>query len=103
MHDYLCILRPVRAGFVDAPTDDEVTAVRAHFAYLQHLTAAGICRLAGRTDDMGIDTMGIVLYRAETLERAEALANEDPAVTQGIMTATILAFRVALVADSVIE
>jgi uncharacterized protein YciI len=103
MHDYLCILRPVRAGFVDAPTDDEVTTVRAHFAYLQQLTAAGICRLAGRTDGMGMDTIGIVLYRAESLELAEALAQADPAVARGVMSATIQAFRVALVADSVIE
>jgi uncharacterized protein YciI len=103
MNDYLCILRPARAGLVDAPTEDETSAVGAHFAYLQQLTASGVVRLVGRTAANGLDTMGIVLYRAETLERAEALASADPAVAQGVMTATIQAFHVALVADSVIE
>lgn len=102
MNDYLCILRPAREGFVDAPTDDEVAAVRAHFAYLQGLTVTGVCRLAGRTDGMGIDTIGIVLYRAATLNDATALANIDPAVAQGVMTATIHDFRLGLLADSVI-
>ena len=102
MHDYLCILRPAREGLVNAPTEDEVSAVGAHFAYLQQLTASGVVRLVGRTDANGLDTMGIVLYRAESLERAEALAKADPAVAQGVMTATVQAFRVALVADSVI-
>ena len=63
MNDYLCILRPAREGFVDAPTDDEVAAVRAHFSYLQGLTASVVCRLAGRTDDRGLDTVGNVLDR----------------------------------------
>lgn len=103
MNDYLCILRPAREGFVDAPTDDEVAAVRAHFAYLQGLTASGVCRLAGRTDAMGMDTIGIVLYRAATLNDATALANNDPAVAQGVMTATIHDFRLALLAETVIE
>lgn len=103
MNDYLCILRPSREGFVDAPTDDEVAAVRAHFAYLQHLTAAGICRLAGRTDGMGMDTIGIVLYRAATLSDATELAHNDPAVVNGVMTATIHDFRLGLLADRVIE
>jgi uncharacterized protein YciI len=102
MHDYLCILRPAREGLVDAPTEDEVSAVGAHFAYLQQLTASGVVRLVGRTDANGLDTMGIVLYRADSLERAEALAKAYPAVAKGVMTATIQAFRVALVADSVI-
>lgn len=102
MNDYLCILRPAREGFVDAPTDDEVAAVRAHFAYLQGLTASGVCRLAGRTDGMGMDTIGIVLYRAATLNDATALANNDPAVAHGVMTATIHDFRLALLAETVI-
>jgi len=103
MNDYLCILRPAREGFVDAPTDDEVATVRAHFAYLQQLTAAGICRLAGRTDGMGMETIGIVLYRGATLSDATELATSDPAVAQGVMTASIHPFRLALLADRLIE
>jgi uncharacterized protein YciI len=51
---------------------------------------------------MGMDTIGIVLYRAATLNDATALANSDPAVVQGVMTATIHDFRLALLAETVI-
>ena len=76
MNDYLCILRPAREGFVDAPTDDEVAAVRAHFAYLQGLTAAGVCRLAGRPD-----AMGTVSYTHLTLPRNREVRSLEVAVT----------------------
>lgn len=103
MNDYLCILNPARAELVDAPSPDEIAAVQAHFAYVQGLVAAGVCRLAGRTDAMGLNTIGIVLYRAVSLEAAKALVNNDPAVARGVMQSSVYPFNLALLAESVIE
>ena len=96
MNEILCLLHPTRPEMVDAPTDAETAAVRAHFQHLQAHLARGTVRVAGRTDG-GRDTFGIVVYRAAPHAEAVALAHDDPAVRAGVMTAQTFPFRTALI------
>jgi len=60
------------------------TEVRpAHLAYINKLFQEGKVVMAGPfTDKRG----GMVIYKADTLEEAQRLAEADPAVTEGART-----------------
>lgn len=81
------------------PTQAEAAIVAEHFDYLRRLTEAGVVRLAGRTTDEGPATLGIVILEADDKDAAQRLMDEDPAVSGGVMTATLQPFRIALQAD----
>jgi uncharacterized protein YciI len=99
LQEFLCVLRPVRAAMVDDSTDEEDRVVNAHFRYHQDLTAKGIDILVGRTQDTGADTIGLVIFRAESEEAALQMVNNDPAVKNGVMTATVYPYKIALMGN----
>jgi uncharacterized protein YciI len=80
----------------EAPTPIEEAFLDQHFNYLQTLTQQGIVLLAGRILTSDENTFGVVIYRAETLEAAVAIMQNDPAVMNGVMRAELFPFRVAL-------
>jgi uncharacterized protein YciI len=92
---FVYVVRPTRLGMLDEPTAEEQAIVREHFQYLQGLLAAGRLLLAGPAPDRA-DTFGIVIFTADDLQRASATMNADPAVVNGVMTATVHPFRVAV-------
>ena len=55
--------------------------------------------LAGRTNTRDESTFGIVIFKAESDEAAQAFVDEDPAVKAGVMTAMLFPFRLAMLAD----
>lgn len=94
---FLCTLRPTRLAMVtDGPTDAEARTIERHFAYLSRLADDGILLLAGRTLDDNDQTHGIAILTAEDEDHANRLVNDDPAIVDGVMTATIQPFRVAI-------
>jgi uncharacterized protein len=92
---FVYVVRPTRLAMVDDPTDDEQRVVREHFEHLQGLLADGRLHLAGPAPD-GADSFGIVVFDAEDEEAARATMDSDPAVVQGVMSARLHPFRVAL-------
>lgn len=88
------ILEPVRAGLATNPTPQEDAAVERHFAHLQDMLAAGRLLLAGRT--LEDSPFGIVIFEAETEAEARSIMESDPAVRDGVMTAVLHPYRVAL-------
>lgn len=95
--EFVYILRPARTGMVtEGPTPAERAAVAEHFAHLKALTQQGIVRLAGRTARNDPETFGIVVFDADSEEEARMRMESDPAVRQGIMTARLYPFQVAL-------
>ena len=52
--------------------------------------------LAGRTLNMDEKTFGIVILEVTSKEEAETIMKNDPAVSEGIMTAELFPYRVAL-------
>ncbi len=78
------------------PTPQEQAVVAEHFAYLQDLTAKGVVIFVGRTLTTDENTMGLAVFRAESEEAARQIMNGDPAVKNGVMTATLYPFKVVL-------
>ncbi|MCZ8537797.1 YciI family protein [Paenisporosarcina quisquiliarum] len=80
-------------------TDQENNIVQKHFEELQHLKAIGKLILAGRTLEMDSSGFGIVILEVDSEDEARTLMENDPAVKEGIMTATLFPYRVALIRD----
>jgi uncharacterized protein YciI len=61
----------------------------AHVAYLQDLNARGLLKLAGPfLDGEGKPDGSLVVYEADTLEAAQALADADPYTKAGLFADT---------------
>jgi uncharacterized protein YciI len=99
LKEYLYLLRPTRlAMLTEGPTEQEQTLVGQHFNYLKELTERGVVVLMGRTQNNDETTFGIVIFRAPSDEAAREIMNNDPAVRNNIMTATLYPYRIALMA-----
>jgi uncharacterized protein len=59
-----------------------------HLAHLDKMWKAGKLVLAGPLEDAG-NWRGILIYRTKTIEEAQALANDDPAVKAGRLKVTM--------------
>ena len=77
-------------------TDKENRIVGEHFKKLQDLQKAGKLILAGRTTVEESRTMGLIVFEAASEEEARAVMVTDPAVSNGIMTAELFPYAVAL-------
>lgn len=94
---YLYVLKPVPRLHADSAwTEADSAAVGRHFRRLQQATADGIVILAGRTMEPGDRTFGLVIFEAADEAAARAFMEADPAVAEGVMTATLHPYRVAL-------
>lgn len=80
-------------------TEKENEIVARHFKVLQSLQGDGKLILAGRTLDMDQNSFGIVILKANDNEEARTLMENDPAVKEGIMTAKLHPYRVALISE----
>ena len=78
-------------------TDVENKIVEEHFDQLKSLLGEGKLVLAGRTLNADSTGFGIVILEVESEEEARKLMNSDPAVREGIMTAELFPYRVALI------
>jgi uncharacterized protein YciI len=81
-------------------TPEERAAVAAHVAYLEHLVAAGVVLLFGRTQTTDAGTFGIVIRRAASRDAAQKVMADDPTVRPGVMRAKLFPFRIAGVSPS---
>ncbi len=98
---FLTVLKPVRLGMVaEGPTPAEADVVGRHFEYLQRLLAQGVLILAGRTVNPDENCFGIAIMNAASEGEARALANDDPVVREGVMTAQVFPYRVALISEA---
>ena len=82
-----------RSGFADGMTEFEMEAMAQHFGYLKELLNQGKLFLAGPCTDTAF---GIVIFEAESLEEAEAIAKSDPAVLTGVMSVETHPYRISL-------
>ncbi|RMH27631.1 MAG: hypothetical protein D6692_07475 [Planctomycetota bacterium] len=78
----------------DAPTPEEGETIAEHFAYYERLLAEGTLILAGRTLEPPF--IGLMLFRADSPQAAQAVVDADPAVARGVMRARVQPYRVAL-------
>ena len=97
MEEYIYVLK-LRPDLLDdaAWTDKEERLVGEHFNRLKEDTEKGKVILAGRTTNKDPSQFGIVIFYEKTWESAMEYMNLDPTVKNGVMTATLYPFRVAL-------
>ncbi len=94
---FLYRLQLVRGDMLrTGPTPQEQAVVAEHSQYLKDLHAKGAIILVGRTLTTDENTMGLAIFRAASPEAANEIMNHDPAVTKGVMTATLFPFQVVL-------
>jgi uncharacterized protein YciI len=97
MPQYIYRIRPTRSEMlIGGPTQSEAETIAEHFRYLQELTADGQVLLAGRTSTADANTLGIVIFVADSDAAAQELMQRDPAVQRGVVRAELWPFRIAL-------
>ncbi len=100
---FIYVLKPSRAVMLSAgPTESESEAVGAHVVHLEQQTAAGTVLMAGRTQTADEHTFGLVLLECEDESAARLLMEQDPAVSSGVMTATLFPYQIAFVSESIL-
>ena len=80
-------------------TEADERIVGEHFDRLQGMLDDGTLVLAGRTLNNDETAFGIVIFEAASEKEALGIMNGDPAVRDGIMTAELFPYRVALIRE----
>ena len=98
---YLYKIQPTRPDMLTSgPTAEEDQVVSDHFDYLERLVNDGVVLLAGRTLNTDYSSFGIVIFRAVTLDAAQKIVADDPAVHWRVMRAELYPYRIALLGKS---
>lgn len=97
MQQWIYVLKPARLEMLTVgSTPEEGGIVSRHFAYLSDLTEKGVMILMGRAQNNDESTFGIAIFEAENKAAARAIMENDPAVKNLVMTATLYPYKVAL-------
>ena len=101
MQQWIYVLKVTRLEMLtEGPTPEEEEIVSRHFAYLSDLTEKNVIILVGRTQTADESTFGIAVFEAEDEVAARTIMENDPAVKNGVMTATLYPYKVALLRKS---
>ncbi|MGZ6346188.1 MAG: YciI family protein [Anaerolineales bacterium] len=93
MPDYLYLIHPFRHGFFDDPSGEEEAIMDEHLDYLKKAAEGGTVLLAGPCTD---DTFGLVIFRAENEQAANAFMFADPCVQKNVMVAELHPLRISI-------
>jgi uncharacterized protein YciI len=93
MPEYIYLVHPFRHGFFEQPTFEESKIMDEHFAYLKDATIKGTVLLAGPCTD---NTFGLVIFRADNFEAANAFMFNDPSVKANVMVAELHPMRISI-------
>ncbi|WP_226642656.1 YciI family protein [Mesobacillus subterraneus] len=97
LQQFIYVLRLMPEYLVESNWTNETNEiVGRHFESLKRLLAQGTVIMAGRTTTMDETAFGIVVFKAENQGEAERIMLSDPAVVEGVMTAELHPFRIAL-------
>ncbi len=80
----------------EGSTETESQIVSDHFSYLKDLVERGAVILAGGTQNNDYSSFGIIIFRAESEDRAREIVRNDPAVKNNVMRAELYPYRIAL-------
>jgi len=93
MPEYIYLIHPFRHEFFEQPTPEEQAAMDAHFEYLKQAVSEGVVLLAGPCLD---ETFGVVVFRAESEQSAQAFMQYDPSVRSNVMMAELHPLKISL-------
>jgi uncharacterized protein YciI len=89
---YVLNLAEERLRSPDGWTDRDNELVGIHFKYITELYEKGVVKYVGRTMDER-SSFGLVVFDADSEEEAREIMENDPAVANGLMTATLYPFK----------
>jgi uncharacterized protein YciI len=89
--EFLYVFTPKRENFITTMTLEEQIAFMQHLSYTAALSAEGKLIFSGACTD---GSYGTIVFNAPSLEAAEEIFNNDPAVKAQIVNATLHPFRV---------
>ncbi len=96
-NEYVYVLRVARADmFASGPTAEEGQAVSSHWDYVVDLHQKGTAVFVGRTALIGEKTFGLVVFKADSPEKANEIMQADPAIARGVMRGEVFPFQVYL-------
>ena len=96
MFQWLSVAKPTRLEMLVETTVEEDEIIDQHTAYMEDLTEKGVVILVGRTLNTDETSFGLTIFEAEDETAAREIMENDPAVKDGLMTATLFPCRVAL-------
>lgn len=97
LQQFVYVLRVAPAFHEQAKwTQKENAAVGRHFMRLAEATKSGKVIFAGRTNEPLDSTFGTVVFEAEDEPAARLFMETDPAITAGVMSATLHPYVLAL-------
>lgn len=96
MFQWLSMAKPTRLEMLIETTPEEDEIIDQHFAYVEDLTQKGVVIMVGRTLNTDETSFGLTIFEAEDASAAREIMENDPAVKNGIMAATLYPYRVAL-------
>jgi uncharacterized protein YciI len=96
MFQWISVAKPTRLEMLIESTPEEDEIIDQHFDYFDDLTRNGVVIMIGRTLNTDETGFGLTIFDAEDELAARQIVENDPAVKNGIMTATLYPFRVSL-------
>ena len=96
MFQWLSMAKPTRLDMLLESTPEEDEIIDQHLAYVEDLTRNGVIIMVGRTLNTDATGFGLTIFEAEDETAAREIMESDPAVKNGIMSATLFPYRVAL-------
>ncbi len=101
LEQFLYVLRPGRPDMLSTGhTEEEMEVIGRHANYLRDLTDQKIVVLAGHTENSGDGTFGLVVLYAESRDSAAQVMGNDPAVKEGVLTAELHDFSIAMLIEN---
>jgi uncharacterized protein YciI len=91
--EFLSILRPKHADFLNTMTPEEKEVMQQHRAYADQLFREGKIIFGGVAIDGSI---GILVFRVDSAEEAGEIFEKDPAVVAGIGYPELHPFRIGM-------
>jgi uncharacterized protein YciI len=91
MTEFMYMFRPKRENFLQTMTPEEMTAFGGHAEYTKKLFAEGKVILMGACTD---GACGTVIFKAASVEDAQLIFDNDPAVMAGIVYAELHPYKV---------
>jgi len=91
--EFVYLFKPKRENFMQSMTQEEMAAMGRHSDYCKCLFGEGKIVQAGVCLD---GAYGIVVFKAESLEAAQLIFDNDPAVRAGVVDGELHPYQVSL-------
>lgn len=95
LRTFTYLIRPTRSDMLsEGHTPEEEEIVSRHADYLAGLAEKQVIIFIGRALTTDASAFGIIVMQTDTIQEAQEIMENDPAVREGVMTSTLLPFKV---------